>query len=42
MVVQTSLRVPKELYEVIKKEAERKGISVNGLLLQLLWKWAER
>lgn len=40
--VQTTIRIPEELYEVIKKESERKGISVNALLLNILWRWAER
>lgn len=39
--VQTTIRIPEELYEVIKKESERKGISVNALLLNILWRWAE-
>lgn len=40
--VQTTIRIPEELYEVVKGEAERKGISVNALLLDLIWRWAER
>lgn len=30
---QVTLRLPGELYELIRKEAERRGMSVNDLLL---------
>ena len=35
---QITLRIPDEVYEALKKEAERMGISVNNLVLRALWK----
>ena len=35
---QITLRIPDEIHEALKKEAEREGISVNNLVLRALWK----
>lgn len=35
---QISLRIPDEIHEALKKEAERMGISVNNLVLRALWR----
>ena len=32
----THVRVPKELHEVLKREAERTGISISGYIAELL------
>ncbi len=37
--VRFTFRVPKELQSNIKKEAEKKGVSVNAQMLQILWDW---
>lgn len=33
---QTTLRVPEELLEWLKEEAERRGVSLNAMLLMIL------
>lgn len=42
MTVQTTIRIPEVLYEKIKQEAERKGVSVNALVLDMLWRRMEK
>lgn len=37
-----TFRVPDRLYELLKEEAAAKGVSLNALILQILWDWAER
>lgn len=39
---QILIRAPEELKRKITSEAKRIGISVNSLILQILWEWAER
>ena len=39
--VRTGLRVPYEMNTILIKIAEKKGISKNSLMLQILWKWIE-
>lgn len=34
-------RTPKVLKELIVKEAQKLGISVNAMVLQIWWQWAE-
>lgn len=36
-----TLRMPKKLNEELKYEARKQGISVNALILQVLWTWIE-
>lgn len=36
-----TLRVPTDLFEVLRTEAEKSGHSVNALILQILWEWKE-
>lgn len=36
-MVQTTLRLPDELHRMIKKEARSRGMTVNGLIVMLLW-----
>lgn len=33
---QSTLRLPVELHDVIKREANKRGVSVNALILKLL------
>jgi len=37
-----TLRIPKPLFFDMKIKAEEKGVSVNALILQILWDWVER
>ena len=36
-----TFRLPQELLSVLKKESNEIGVSVNALILQILWEWAE-
>lgn len=37
--VRFTFRMPDELFSQLKKEAEKLGVSVNALILQILWEW---
>ena len=41
-IVATTLRLPKELLESIRENAKEKGLTLNALILQILWKWENR
>lgn len=41
-MAQFQLRLPKELRELLKERAARMGISLNALMLQVLWQYAEK
>lgn len=32
------LRIPIDLYNIIKKEAGKKGISIHSIIINILWK----
>lgn len=34
-----TLRVPESLFAEIKIKAKKQGVSVNALILQILWDW---
>lgn len=36
-MVQTTIRVPKKLYELLKRKAKECGMSLNGYLLKIIW-----
>ena len=38
---QTTIRLPAELKEKLQQEADRLGISFNGLVIDYLWKGLE-
>lgn len=38
---QTQIRMPLKLKETLRKQAREMGISVNALILQILWNWAK-
>jgi len=40
--VRYTLRLPPALLERLGKEANKQGISINALILQILWGWAEQ
>jgi len=35
------LSMPIELKEMLQKSATKKGLTLNGLILQILWDWIE-
>lgn len=37
-----TFRMPEKLLNNLKCESERLGVSVNALILQILWEWAEK
>ena len=36
-MVQTTVRFPKELYQALKENAKRKGLTLNAYLISILW-----
>ena len=36
-----TIRPPEELQTLLKNKAKRKGFTVNHLVTQILWNWAE-
>lgn len=40
--MQILIRAPKKLKELLRELAEQKGITLNALILQILWDWVER
>jgi len=34
-------RVPRQLKELLRKESQQRGATLNQLGLQILWEWAE-
>lgn len=41
-MVQTTLRLPGELYEALRGEAKRRGMTMNAYLVSVLWKNVEK
>lgn len=37
-----TFRMPGELLQKLKEQANRLGVSVNALILQVLWEWIQR
>ena len=37
-MIQTTIRIPKELHQKLKELAKKKGLTVNALIVQALWK----
>lgn len=37
-----TFRIPEELYQMAKAKADRLGISMNALLLDILWEWKKK
>ena len=37
-MIQTTIRIPKELHQKLKELAKKKGLTVNALIVQVLWK----
>ncbi len=40
-MIQTTLRLPEALYRRLKDVAKQQGVSVNSLIVMLLWKAVE-
>lgn len=36
-----TLRLPSALFQLLKTEADKIGVSVNACILKILWDWAE-
>lgn len=36
-----TLRMPTRLYEMLQGEADKLGVSINAMVLNILWEWAE-
>lgn len=36
-----TLRLPKELFSLLQEDANKIGVSVNSLILQILWSYVE-
>lgn len=36
-----TFRLPEELYQILKGKAAVKGVSVNAIILQILWEWLD-
>ena len=39
--IRFTLRLPGQLFDKLRAQAEQMGISINSLILQILWDWAE-
>jgi predicted HicB family RNase H-like nuclease len=37
-MIQTTIRIPKELHQKLKELAKKKGLTINALIVQTLWK----
>lgn len=37
-MIQTTIRIPKELHQKLKEQAKKKGLTINALIVQTLWK----
>jgi len=38
----TTIRLPEELHKKLKTEARAKGMTLNGLVVWVLWEWVRR
>lgn len=37
-MIQTTLRLPENLHQILKQEAKKRGVTVNSMMVMLLWK----
>lgn len=42
MIEKILLRAPQELKDRLKMESARIGVSLNALILQILWEWVKK
>lgn len=40
-IVRNTLRAPEELITALKRIARRKGKTMNGIIVDILWDWLE-
>ena len=40
--MQILIRTTEELKEILQKEAKRIGLTMNALILQILWDWVKK
>ena len=38
-ILQILIRAPQELKELLQSDAKSKGMTLNALILQILWSW---
>lgn len=36
-----TFRIPSKLLKMLRREAQDKGVSLNALILQILWDWTD-
>lgn len=41
-MIQTTIRLPKELYLILKGKAKQKGLTLNAFLISTLWEVAKK
>ena len=41
-MVTTTIRLPEELHRKLKEEAEKRGMTLNGYLLGVLWEQTKK
>ena len=37
-MIQTTLRLPENLHQILKQEAKKRGVTINSMMVMLLWK----
>ncbi len=37
-----TFRLPGSLFDNLKKEADKQGLSLNAMILQILWEWVKK
>lgn len=40
-MIVTTLRLPSELHKKLKEKAEKQGMTFNGFVLSILWKYVK-
>lgn len=42
MISQMLVRSPQELKDILQERAKKKGLTLNSLILQILWEWLKK
>ena len=40
-MVKTTIRIPEKLYMELKAEAKKRGLSINAIMVNMLWKFSK-